>query len=451
MLRWIFLALFIAALAGGAWLYATLTERSGPVDAEARCHVGAYELADGTHAVIIAYDDGQTLEYYLEDGTRDLMQRQSPGLFAGDGIRFQHYECRSPAALWQRAGGEQKIRKIEFDERTVHFKNAAVELTGKLVLPLHEKVGQIVVWVAGSNDDGEIDRTHWQYTLPLDGIGSFMLDKRGTGESQGSVTANFHTRAADVRAAIAQVRHMMAPAMVEVGVHGASQGGWVAPLAALGTDADFVLVSYGLAEGVPAEDRDEMAAYVKKAGYGPDALAKLRTLTDITAKIVRSHWQNGWDALAAWRSEHGNEPWIGALPDTSYTGFLLKIPNFATATVGRIIGPLLDKGISFDYEPRPTLTALKVPQLWLLGGQDISAPSTATIAILREIQSAGAPIDIAVFPNAGHGLLEEWPQHARKRLAPGYREMVAAWVKTRDRVLKKVSARPPTNPMTGLG
>ena len=429
MLRWIALVVFLLIAIAAAWVAWALSVRSGPVTQEALCYIGAYALEGGGDAVIVAYDDGDTMEFFFPDGARGVMAKRGAGLFEGGGVRFARPDCTTPRATIVKDGKTITATKHRFEERNLRFDSGGTELAAKLVLPT-EPPRQAVVWVTGSNDDGDIDRIHWQYTLPLQGIASLILDKRGTGASQGNATANFYTRAADVRAAVAALRRTLGPG-IEIGLHGASQGGWVAPLAALESDVAFVVVSYGLAEGVTAEDRDEMAAHVKRAGYGETELAKLRNLTDITAKIVRSNWSDGWDELAAWRAAHGGEAWVESLPSTSYTGVLLQIPSFAAGWVGPIIGRALDKDVSFAYDPRPTLERLKTPQLWLLGGADISAPAAATIAILRELQASGAPIELVVYANAGHGLMEPWPGHNAERLVPGYREAVAAWTKTR--------------------
>lgn len=431
MFRWIALTIFLLIAAAAAWVVWMLSARSGPVTQEALCYVGAYALEGGGDAVIVAYDDGDTMEFFFPDGARGVMTKRGAGLFEGDGVRFARPDCASPRATIAKDGKTIAATRHSFEERTLRVASGGTVLAAKLVLPA-EPPRQAVIWVAGSNDDGDIDRIHWQYTLPLHGVASLILDKRGTGASHGSATANFHVRAADVRAAVAELRRALGPD-VEIGLHGASQGGWIAPLAALDSGVAFVVVSYGLAEGVTAEDRDEMAAHVKKAGYGEKELAKLRRLTDITAKIVRSNWSDGWDELAAWRASHGSEAWVESLPSTSYTGVLLQIPSFAAGWIGPIVGRALDKDVSFAYDPRPTLENLKVPQLWLLGGADTSAPAAATINILRELQTAGAPIELVVYPNAGHGLMEPWPGRKVERLVPGYRETVAAWVKARTR------------------
>ncbi|MBP6014885.1 MAG: alpha/beta hydrolase [Alphaproteobacteria bacterium] len=429
MLRWIALAVFLSIALAAAWVAWALNERSGPVTREALCYVGAYALEGGGDAVIVAYDDGDEMEFFFPDGARGVMTKRGTGLFEGDGVRFARPDCAVPRATFAKDGKTTAAAKRRFEERTLRVVSGGIELAAKLVLP-PDPPRQAVIWVAGSNDDGDIDRIHWQYTLPLQGVASLILDKRGTGGSQGSATADFHVRAADVRASVGELRRLLGP-NVEIGLHGASQGGWVAPLAALDGGVSFVVVSYGLAEGVTAEDRDEMAAYIKKAGYGERELAQLRTLTGITAKIVCSNWRDGWNELAAWRAAHADEAWPESLPSTSYTGVLLKIPSFAAGWVGPIIGRALDKDVSFAYDPRPTLAHLKARQLWLLGGADTSAPAAATVVVLRELQAAGAPIEVVVYPDASHGLMEPWPGRNAERLAPGYRETVAEWVKTR--------------------
>jgi pimeloyl-ACP methyl ester carboxylesterase len=435
MFRWVLL--FLVAIIGisGAWFFLFGSSRTGPVPPQLACLVGAYTLDDGGLLVTYATEEPNELALLLPDGSRDTLKAAATaGEYSGEFATMKRRGCDVAAATFTlNANGIPKTAtRVSFREQYVTFKSGNVQLAGKLVLPETGKVDQVVVWVAGSDDGGEVDRFHWQYTLPLRGVGSFVFDKRGTAGSGGDVSANFHIRASDVSAAVTEVRRLMVNAPVEVGVHGASQGGWVAPLGVVEARADFVIVSYGLAEGVPAEDRDENAMHLTDKGYGPDVLAKARQLTDITAKIVRSHWQHGWDELAQWRDVHGDEAWIKALPDTSYTGFLLKIPNFATGTIGPFLGPWLDKGISFDYDPLPTLRTLNVPQLWILGGQDRSAPSASTTNILRQLQQTGVPIDIVVFSDAGHGIRVplSGSNPERKRIAPGYFDLVAEWSRT---------------------
>jgi pimeloyl-ACP methyl ester carboxylesterase len=56
------------------------------------------------------------------------------------------------------------------------------------------------------------------------------------------------------------------------------------------------------------------------------------------------------------------------------------------------------------FDPLPVLETLNVPGLWLLGGDDRSIPTPATVAILDRLIGAGRPFQHVVFPGAGHDL-----------------------------------------------
>jgi len=106
--------------------------------------------------------------------------------------------------------------------------------------------------------------------------------------------------------------------------------------------------------------------------------------------------------LEAFKVKHAGAPWLGALQPRSYTGIFLK---FGTEEI-KTNGPALAQGLSFDFEPRPVIDAIKPRQLWLLGGKDRQAPNAGTQAILREIQLRRKDVAVVVFPNADHGLIE---------------------------------------------
>ena len=56
------------------------------------------------------------------------------------------------------------------------------------------------------------------------------------------------------------------------------------------------------------------------------------------------------------------------------------------------------------FDPKPVLEGLDVPGLWLLGGDDRSIPTPATVAILDQLIAAGRPYARVVFPGFGHNL-----------------------------------------------
>ncbi len=68
------------------------------------------------------------------------------------------------------------------------------------------------------------------------------------------------------------------------------------------------------------------------------------------------------------------------------------------------------------FDPKPVLESLNVPGLWLLGGEDRSIPTPATVAILDQLIAAGKPYSHVVFPGYGHNVPPSWP-HIEQWLA----------------------------------
>ena len=287
----------------------------------------------------------------------------------------------------------------------------------------------VVVLVHGSEQTPAIGRYALQYLLPTQGIAVFVFDKRGTGASGGEYTQDFDVLAADVAAAVDAVRSIEAVSGLPVGLLGGSQGGWVAPLAATLSEVDFVVAAYGMAEGPLAEDREEVQFELRALGYGEEVLDRAREVTDATGRLIASGFEQGSTALAEVKARYGDEPWFAQIHG-EYTGDLLRYPLWLV----RLIAPLYDQGTTWDYEPRPVLERIDVPMLWVLGGRDTEAPSATTLAILTELQRLPGRLDIAVFPNAEHGIIEvaDGPG-GRRELghSPGYFALLTDWIKDR--------------------
>ena len=417
------------------------------VAADIGCHFGAYALAPDEWILLLRSDaDAGTFDYVRSDGEYGQLDNSGGGVFVEalprPPMTVRVGPCVTPDIIV--AIGDAVARaghRLPFTEEILPVTSDGLALAGKLVLPDGGATRQVVVWVDGSDQAASIDSMDWQYVLPMNGVGVFMLDKRGTGRSGGSPTANFHERARDVVAAVEAVRRRMGPG-VEVGLLGASQGGWVAPLAASLIPTDFVVVTYGLAEGVPSEDRAEIVQDLQAAGYGEADIAKAMELQAAATAIVVSHWITGWEAFDALKARYSTEPWYAAIGTDGYTGLMLRTPSDQI----RIAGPQMDLGISFDYDPMPTIRALETRQLWVLGGADTSAPSARTRELLEGLQSAKPLIDVAVFPNADHGIVETNVVDGirSRRRASGYWALVVDWIRTGRIALIPERLRPGT-------
>jgi alpha-beta hydrolase superfamily lysophospholipase len=107
---------------------------------------------------------------------------------------------------------------------------------------------------------------------------------------------------------------------------------------------------------------------------------------------------------------------VGPTVSVGVENFYSRIVEHGSGTVeeGNRQVPLF-KGFH-GFDPKPVLATLDVPGLWLLGADDRSIPTPATVAILDELIAAGRPFARVVFPGFGHDLsraptgpeIEQW-------------------------------------------
>ena len=117
-----------------------------------------------------------------------------------------------------------------------------------------------------------------QRQFPAAGIGAFVYDKRGTGGSTGAFTHDYRRLAADAAAAVREARRLAGKRALRAGLHGGSQGAWVAPLAATLTPVDFVIAAYGLAVSPLDEDREAVALDMSRHGFGAEEILARRSM-----------------------------------------------------------------------------------------------------------------------------------------------------------------------------
>ena len=89
----------------------------------------------------------------------------------------------------------------------------------------------------------------------------------------------------------------------------------------------------------------------------------------------------------------------------------------------------------WDYDSVAALRRVNVPVLWVLAGEDREAPIATTRAALLQLKKAGKPIDVYLFPNTDHGMMEfvTNPDGSRTmtRITDGYLRLVGDWIQGR--------------------
>jgi len=368
------------------------------------CRIGAYRLTNG-NVVDIGASDDDTLRWRRFDGTTGALHKNPDGSWTStlgftdktDGKTVTFSDCEKGEISFDSVNGH----RIAFDVMDTDFNTDGVKLAGRLVLPKNVGKTAIVVLVHGSETDSARDFYALQRLLPAEGVGAFVYDKRGTGASEGKYTQDFSLLADDAVAAMREARRLAGARAGRIGYQGTSEGGWVAPLAATRASVDFVIVGYGLAFSVIDEDQQEVALEMRLKGHTSEEIAMAEEIASAAEAVFESGFTKGFERFDAVRAKYRSEPWYKDLHG-NYTYLILP---FSEAQL-REKGKAYVFGTPFRYDPMPTLRALKAPQLWILGGDDLEAPSAPTASRLKALAAQGRPIILAVFPHAEHGIYE---------------------------------------------
>jgi len=103
---------------------------------------------------------------------------------------------------------------------------------------------------------------------------------------------------------------------------------------------------------------------------------------------------------------------VGPTVSVGIEGFYSRIVEETNAPVEEGYRQLPSFNGFHGFDPKPVLDALDVPGLWLLGGEDRSIPTPATVAILDQLIASGKRYEHVVFPGFGHNLggAPIWPE-----------------------------------------
>ena len=395
------------------------------------CHVGSYRLSDGS-AVDIAPRDDETLRWRLFTGETGELHPQRDGTWTStygwtsrpDGKFVSFSDCVKGEITF----GKESGKRIPFDVRNTTFQSGGVKLVGRLVMPEGNTKVPVVVLVHGSEKDSALDSYALQRMFPAVGIGAFVYDKRGTGSSAGVYTQDFNVLANDAVTAMKEATRLAGARADRVGYQGGSEGGWVVPLAVNRAAVDFAIVSFGLAVTVLQEDQESVALDMYFHHYSAADTRKALELAGAGERVIETGGREGYDAFDALRRKYKSEPWYKDV----HGDFLFFVLPLNKAQIDEQAKKLLFH-TPFRYEPMPALRASTTPQLWILGGDDLEAPSAETSGRIKSLIAEGKDYTLAVYPGAEHGMteyeLDAKGERVSTRYAPGYFKMMADFIR----------------------
>lgn len=234
----------------------------------------------------------------------------------------------------------------------VRYSCGGARIAGSLYEPLGQGPFPALVWVHGSGPHERLYYGALVRDLVQAGIAVASFDKRGSGESGGDANlgdGHYNLLAADADGAVEALRARPEIDQEHVGLFGASEAGWVVPLAvSRNRHVAFVALGSGPAVSTKEEDRWSKAAHEDDPTPLPPG-EKEKLYADL---------------------EHGG-----------------------------------------GFDPLPYIRGMTIPGLWLYGGGDRSIPADRSAALIRGLHRD--TFTVVVFPGAGHGLFDTPPTDER--------------------------------------
>ncbi|MGA7155400.1 MAG: alpha/beta hydrolase [Acidobacteriaceae bacterium] len=395
------------------------------------CPIGTYRLANGS-AVDIAPSENDTLRWTTLTGETGQLHRQINGMWTSTygwtgrssekTVSFS--DCNKGSIIF----GKESGRRIAYMVSNTTFESGGVKLVGRLIMPPGNGKVPVVVLIHGSEHSSGIDTLFLQHIFPAQDIGAFVYDKRGTGRSGGVYTQDYNLLAVDAVKALSEARRLAGARLERIGYWGGSQGGWVVPLAANKAPVDFAIIAYGLAVSVIDEDQESVALDMHFHHHSAADTAKALELASAGEHVVATHGMDGYARFDALRQRYKSKPWYKDV----HGDYLFMVLPLDEKQIIQMVKPFA--ATPFNYDPMPVLRASTTPQLWILGGDDLDAPSGETSKRIKSLIAEGKNFTLAVYPGAQHGLtlyeLDAKGEHLSTRYAPGYFQMMADFIKS---------------------
>ena len=291
---------------------------------------------------------------------------------------------------------QEPKKPYPYKEEQVKFQNkkADITLAGTLTLPESGNNLPAVVLITGSGpqDRNETIYNHKPFLVLADyltrkGIAVLRYDDRGFDESGG----NFSTATTQdfVTDALAAVDYLLSRKEInpkEIGLIGHSEGGLIAPLAAVKSDnVGFIVLMAG--PGLPGEDILKMQSelILKANGADEDYIQKTKTLNNAAYSLIKTEK----DSIQ-----------LREKLDSLFINYINSFPENERAKLGKDPEKIFKSQINFitspwfkyflTYDPRPTLKKVKVPVLAIDGSKDLQVPPKEDLeAISKSLGEGG--------------------------------------------------------------
>ncbi|MGA7155401.1 MAG: alpha/beta hydrolase [Acidobacteriaceae bacterium] len=308
----------------------------------------------------------------------------------------------------------------------VEFSNAGAILSGTLYRPdVSYAVPAIVVLHGAEVPRADADLyTHLREGVTAMGMAVLIFDRRGSGQSTGSMdNISYETLADDGIAGARAISVFPFIDAAHIGYWGLSQGGWLTILAADRDSRAAFAISVSAPLVTPEQQMEfAMSNRLQLLGYSPSDVSAMLAARSAWTGYLRGSIPRA-DAVAALRAiDH--KPWFD----------LMYMPSASELTPDPAKSSWRKE---MDDDPFTAVQSAKVPILLIYGGADPWIPVSQTIQRLKTLASTHAGITYAIIAEANHTMMfvpKETMDANPKALqtaapqAPAYFMLMSSWL-----------------------
>jgi len=301
----------------------------------------------------------------------------------------------------------------------IHFLNRDIKFVGTLYNPDSKPPypAIVVVHTASGGERTDPFYNHVRAELPEHGIAVLIFDRRGAGASEGNFeTADFEDLASDV---IAGVDYLQARPDIhpnKIGLHGTSQGAWIAPLAAA-RKPDIACIVAVSASGVSPADQMNygVAFHLEQAGFDRAVVEEAIRLRNLVNAYFRGRISREEAAATLSRFEH--EPWY----EQGYLYPSRELPADITQSKWHY---------EMDYEPLSIWKKVTQPALFLFAEADEWVPIGQSMVNYEGATSHLNDVTLKQIPGTDHLMRTQTGGISKE-----YQAILTDWLRCRLEIL----------------
>jgi pimeloyl-ACP methyl ester carboxylesterase len=336
---------------------------------------------------------------------------------------------------------QEPTKPYPYVEEEVGYENteAGIRLAGTLTFPKAGGPFPAVILISGSGaqDRNETVVGHRPFLVLADfltrkGIAVLRLDDRGVGGSTGNtLEATSEDFAGDVLVGVKFLKTRKEIDPNKIGLIGHSEGGIIAPIAAVKSpDVAFIVLLAGT--GLTGEEILYLQSdlILKSIGASEKVQAMERSSSEQIFDVIK-HEQDR--AVAETKIRKIMTDSLGKLSDQEKEAL-----GASEAAIEVQLKMILSPWFRFflEYDPKPTLMKVKCPVLAMCGQLDLQVPPKENLSAMEEALKAGGNSNCTIkeFPGLNHlfqksqtGAISEYAK-IEETMAPAALETISQWI-----------------------